>query len=195
VGRGYDCDQAREYQRPALEPETSGVRGKIAQRRAQSIRYQDGDPIEHLVLARRNMVELDLAGRKMPNDQNREYAAKKHNRRLDVTKARRTVQIIRRRGAYRRGSHNHGPVEERMVALGPYLGGQSDGKKPQKNQAADGITKIQRHRKRIAAGLSDRCGEDFDHPKHQRHLRDLAQNIRPRFCCFFTPQSCTSGIG
>jgi hypothetical protein len=62
-----------------------------------------------------------------------------------------------------------------------YLGGDRDQKNRRKNQGANQVAEIHRHRDRIAAGLAQGGAEDLDDPEDESDFGNLAkQNFARR---------------
>ena len=98
-------------------------------------------------------------------------------RRLHVAELEGAIKVVRHRRADGRGGNHDGPIEERVVALRRNLSGERDAEEPEKDQAADGIAELQRHRKLIAAGLAKCRRADLDDPEHEGDVRDLTDEV------------------
>jgi len=184
VGSGDQRDQAGEDECSTFETKAGGRSGEIAQGRAERVGDEDGEPVEDLVGAGGDVVNSNLAGHEVPDEQNDENRGEEHQGGFDVAEAERAVEIIRSRSAHGSGSYDYGPVEGRVVAPGGELGGEGDSKESEQDDAAHGIAQLQRHGEGVAAGLADGGRKNFDEPEDQRDLRDFTERLcRTPFGC------------
>src|ERR1043165_162834 len=155
VRQRHERDQAGEDERAALEAEARVVCGEIAERRAERVRDEDGQPVEDLVPFRDDVLELYAPHHAMPDEEDCEDAAEQYDGRLHVTESERAVEIVGHGRADGRRGDDDGPVDERAITPRRNLRGERDGEEAEEDQTADGVAEFHRHRDGVAARLDD----------------------------------------